>query len=84
MTKPPPGMSEEEESPGVEEEERCGRPPMSPPSRPMKHPLGTREEERCDGGYRRLELPTSCKSLVAISDLPLHELQMIANHDCPN
>jgi hypothetical protein len=50
MTKPPPGMSEEEESSGIEEEERCGRPPMSPPSRPMKHPLGAREEEQCDDG----------------------------------
>jgi hypothetical protein len=47
--KPPPNVSEEEESLGIEEEERCGRPPTSPSSRPMKPPPGVREEERCSG-----------------------------------
>jgi hypothetical protein len=46
----PPGVPEEVESPGVEEEERCGRTPTSPPSRPMKPPPDVREEERCDSG----------------------------------
>jgi hypothetical protein len=40
----PPSMPEEEESPGIEEEEWCGRPPTSPLSRPMKYPPGAREE----------------------------------------
>jgi hypothetical protein len=40
---------EEEESPGVEEEE-CGGPSTSPLSRPIKPPPGVREEEWCGGG----------------------------------
>jgi hypothetical protein len=32
----PPGMSEEEESPSVVEDERCGRPATCPPSHPTK------------------------------------------------
>jgi hypothetical protein len=56
--KPPPRMSkeeeplgvpEEEESPGVEVEERSGRAPTSPPSHSIKPPPGAREE-RCGGG----------------------------------
>jgi hypothetical protein len=54
MTKPPPGVSKEEEDdeegpPGVLEEDES--PLISPWSHLMKPPLGTREEaERCDGG----------------------------------
>jgi hypothetical protein len=47
----PPGVSEEKEEPsaGIEEEEE--EPSTTfPPSRPMKAPLGAREEERHGGG----------------------------------
>jgi hypothetical protein len=47
MTKPPSGVSEEEEPPDVLEEEEP--PPTSLWSRPMKPPAYVREEERCDG-----------------------------------
>jgi hypothetical protein len=47
MTKPPPGMSEEEPL-GVPEEEE---PPLtSPQSHSMKTPPDMREEEQCGGG----------------------------------
>jgi hypothetical protein len=50
MMKSPLGvLSEEEESLGVEEEERCGGPPISPQSRLMKPPPSA-WEERCGGG----------------------------------
>jgi hypothetical protein len=41
----------EEESPGVEEEERCGRPPTSPSIHLMKHSPGATDEEWCGGGW---------------------------------
>jgi hypothetical protein len=44
-------VPEEEKSPGVEEEERCGRPPTSPPSHPTKPPPEAREDERCGDGW---------------------------------
>jgi hypothetical protein len=60
MTKPPPGVLEEEEEPpgvlkeeeslGIEEEQRCSGPAISPLSHPMKTPPGAREEEWCGGG----------------------------------
>jgi hypothetical protein len=48
MTKPPPGVSEEEEPPGMSEEEEP--PPISPQSHLMKPPLDVREDGRCGGG----------------------------------
>jgi hypothetical protein len=55
--KPPPHVSEEEEpsdvpkeeeeSPGIEEKERCDGPLTSPLSRPMKPPPDARKEEQC-------------------------------------
>jgi hypothetical protein len=49
MTKPPPGMSEEEEEPpGMTEEEEP--PPTSLWNHPMKPPPGARAEVQCGGG----------------------------------
>jgi hypothetical protein len=55
--KPPPRVLEEEEdlagvpkeSLGVKGEERCGGPPTSLLSHPMKHPPSAREEKWCGG-----------------------------------
>jgi hypothetical protein len=50
MTKPPPGMSEEEEEPPGMTEEEEEPPPTSLWNHPMKPPPGVRAEVQCGGG----------------------------------
>jgi hypothetical protein len=95
---PPVGVEEEKElpptspsnhlmkpPPDVREEEWCGGSWSFPP------PAYTREEERCGSswsfpphGARRSSVTRGrSKPPIAVSDLPLHELRVLANHWWP-